>query len=394
MSRQEEAQTAAIESAIHSQGTFCKFLSANDSGETGGHQSGILISTSARSLAFTQEEIKENHIIKKNVKVCWQNDLITDSCITWYESKGEIRLTKFGRGFPWLQPEYTGALFVLTKQTESDYSAFILNSDDNIQGFLDAFGITPAETNCLVDVSQIASEAYEQNIINAFIQSVHAEFPASERMSAAAREIYEQVFHNGALALTDPDKILLDWTAEEYTLFRSFEQANYGAKIKRGFSSVEEFITTANAVLNRRKSRAGKSLEHHLAALFDINHVMYAAQGITEGKKRPDFIFPSEAAYHDETFSIDKICSLAAKTTCKDRWRQVLNESDRLKDSNKYLCTLQQGISSTQLDEMKAEKVVLVVPKPYIAAFPRNRQPEIWTAKKFIGYVRQIENIQ
>lgn len=71
-----------------------------------------------------------------------------------------------------------------------------------------------------------------------------------------------------------------------------------------------------------------------------------------------------------------------------------MNESDRLKDSNKYLCTLQQGISSTQLDEMKAEKVVLVVPKPYIAAFPRNRQPEIWTVKKFIGYVRQIENIQ
>lgn len=394
MSRQDEAQTASIESAIHSRGTFCKFLSANDSGETGGHQSGILISTSARGLAFTQEEIKENHIIKKNVKVRWQNDLITDSCITWYESKREMRLTKFGKGFPWLQPEYTGALFVFTKQTETDYSAFILNSDDDIQGFLDAFGITPAETNCLVDVSQITSEVYEQNVINTFIQSVHAEFPASERMSAAARKIYDQVFHNGTLALTDPDKILLDWTAEEYTLFRSFEQANYGTKIKRGFSSVEEFITTANAVLNRRKSRAGKSLEHHLAALFDINHIRYTAQGITEGKKRPDFIFPSEEAYHDAAFSIDKICSLAAKTTCKDRWRQVLNESDRLKDSNKYLCTLQQGISSTQLDEMQAEKVVLVVPKPYIAAFPRNRQSEIWTVRKFIGYVRQIENIQ
>lgn len=394
MSRQDEAQTASIESAIHSRGTFCKFLSANDSGETGGHQSGILISTSARGLAFTREEIKENHIIKKNVKVRWQNDLITDSCITWYESKREMRLTKFGKGFPWLQPEYTGALFVFTKQTETDYSAFILNSDDDIQGFLDAFGITPAETNCLVDVSQITSEVYEQNVINTFIQSVHAEFPASERMSAAARKIYDQVFHNGTLALTDPDKILLDWTTEEYTLFRSFEQANYGAKIKRGFPSVEEFITTANAVLNRRKSRAGKSLEHHLAALFDINHIRYTAQGITEGKKRPDFIFPSEEAYHDAAFSIDKICSLAAKTTCKDRWRQVLNESDRLKDSNKYLCTLQQGISSTQLDEMQAEKVVLVVPKPYIAAFPRNRQSEIWTVRKFIGYVRQIENIQ
>ena len=64
-------------------------------------------------------------------------------------------------------------------------------------------------------------------------------------------------------------------------------------------------------------------------------------------------------------FTIDKLCTLAVKTTCKDCWRQILNEADRLRDVNKYLCTLQQGICSAQMDEMQEEKVVLVVPKPY-----------------------------
>mgnify|MGYP002868622352 CR=1 FL=1 len=114
------------------------------------------------------------------------------------------------------------------------------------------------------------------------------------------------------------------------------------------FKSVDEFVSMANQVLNRRKSRAGKSLEHHLAAIFDENHISYTAQAVTEGNKRPDFIFPSEAAYHDLSFPVQKITSLAAKTTCKDRWRQILNEADRLRDGKKYLCTLQQGISAKE----------------------------------------------
>ena len=115
--------------------------------------------------------------------------------------------------------------------------------------------------------------------------------------------------------------------------------------------------------------------------------IQYTAQAITEENKRPDFLFPSEEAYHDMTFSIEKLCSLAAKTTCKDRWRQVLNEADRFKDRTKYLCTMQQGISAAQMDEMQAEQVVLVVPKEYI------RRSRIWTISKFVSYVMEMENI-
>ena len=115
---------------------------------------------------------------------------------------------------------------------------------------------------------------------------------------------------------------------------------------------------------------------------------------LQKAKKRPDFIFPSQEAYHSLTFSTDNIISLAAKTTCKDRWRQVLNEANRLRDKNKFLCTLQQGISSDQMDEMEEEKVILVVPKEYIKTYPRDKQDRIWTVKKFIDYVKEVEGIK
>ena len=82
---------------------------------------------------------------------------------------------------------------------------------------------------------------------------------------------------------------------------------------------------------------------------------------------------------------------ISDKTTCKDRWRQVLNEADRLRSKNKFLCTLQQGISSAQLEEMKSEKVVLVVPERYIKTYPEKYQNEIWTVKKFIDYIKEME---
>ena len=44
---------------------------------------------------------------------------------------------------------------------------------------------------------------------------------------------------------------------------------------------MDDFIMLANQVLNRRKSRAGKSLEHHLSAIFDENRIEYSAQAVT-----------------------------------------------------------------------------------------------------------------
>lgn len=280
----------------------------------------------------------------------------------------------------------------MTKIDGDDYKGYVFNTEDEINEFLNAFGITPAETNCLIELNRTDVSIREQVAISQFINDLTVDFPSSDMMSSAARMISYAVHINRSITMTDPDKALLLWTDQEYKLFRALEQARYGQAVSNGFATVDDFVSLANQVLNRRKSRAGKSLEHHLAAVFDENQIRYTAQAVTEGNKRPDFIFPSEAAYHDFSFPISKITSLAAKTTCKDRWRQILNEADRLRDGKKYLCTLQQGISTMQMDEMEAEKVTLVVPKTYISTYPKDRQYRIWSLHKFVDYVKELQN--
>lgn len=383
---------AAIQASLNGELSFCKFLSANDTGLTGGHQAGIYISKPSVPILFpspgTRGENKE-----KWVRVRWQNDFETDTRFIYYgqKTRNEYRITNFGRGFPFLRPEYTGALFVFVKFSEDYYQAFILNTDDEINQYLDAFGLSPAETNRLVEIHHTALELSEKLEIDRFISSLDVDFPSSEQMSAAARYIQDRVYNHVEYIRTNPDRKLLDWTDAEYRLFRALEYARYGELISRGFANVEDFISTANQVLNRRKSRAGKSLEHHLAAIFEGNQVIFSAQAVTEGNKKPDFLFPSQSAYHNINYPTDRIVSLAAKTTCKDRWRQILNEADRLRGRTKFLCTLQQGISAAQMDEMQEERVVLVVPKPFIASYPRDRQDRIWTVGRFIEYVREVE---
>jgi hypothetical protein len=44
------------------------------------------------------------------------------------------------------------------------------------------------------------------------------------------------------------------------------------------------------------------------------------------------------------------------------------------------------------MDEMQAEKVTLVVPKPYIGTYPPSKQSNIWTLSRFVAYVKEIEN--
>ncbi len=386
-----EITSKAIESAVASEVAFCKFLAANDTGATGGHQSGVLVSVSASRMLFA-EALPNNEILKRNVKITWQDDLVTESAFTYYSSKRELRITKFGRGFDVINPDRTGSLFVLTKQSWDDYSAFLLDTEDEIEEFLSTFGISATETNYLFGAGGVQRSTVERQAIETFISSLQVEFPETEAMSLVARTISDTVYNHIEYLTTNPDKKIIEWTNMEYALFRAVEEYRYGDIVKSGFKTVEEFVSVANSILNRRKSRAGKSLEHHLEAIFDANQITYDSQAVTEGKKKPDFLFPSAVAYHDVTHPVDKLATLAAKTTCKDRWRQILNEANRLKDENKYLCTLQQGVSPMQMDEMEAEKVILVVPKPYISCYPKDRQDRIWTISRFVNYIKGIQN--
>ena len=388
----ENIASKVIADTANSEKIFCKFLSANDTGETGGHQGGIYIPKNSVPLIFDTPGIKGQNKEEFN-KIKWQDDFETDAHFKYYGqgTRNEYRITGFGRNFPFLKPDYTGSLVVILKQKDSSYKGYVLETEEEIEDFLEYFGITPTETNCLLNTDLTSLDEKENIAIQEFIKTLTTDFPSSEQMSLAAQRIQNLVFDHEENIQLRPDDKLIDWTEVEYRLFRAIEHERYGVLINNGFSDVEKFIELANQVLNRRKSRAGKSLEHHLSSLFTGNCITFTPQAVTEGNKKPDFIFPSVESYHDASFPVDKLASLAAKTTCKDRWRQVLNEADRLRSKNKFLCTLQQGISSAQLEEMKSEKVVLVVPEKYIKTYPEKYQNDIWTVKKFIEYIKEIE---
>ena len=174
-------------------------------------------------------------------------------------------------------------------------------------------------------------------------------------------------------------------------LLHSLEEKIYRPVFSKPFDNCQSLVEFSNSILNRRKSRAGKSLEHHLAEIFTASHIKFEEQVITENKKKPDFIFPDGESYHNFLFPSDKLTMLGAKTTCKDRWRQVLNEANRI--PNKHLFTLQPGVSKNQLQEMKDEHLTLVVPKDNKKYFLPEFHDNIMSLSDFIVMVRERQSI-
>ena len=372
---------------------FCKFTSANDAGSTGAHQAGYYMPKNAWSIMFDHPGLKgENK--DRTIMIKWQNTFETESRFIYYGkgTRNEYRLTRFGRGFPFLSEDNVGDLFILCQISKDYYEAYVLSADDDIDSFLEAIGIGPTETNALISMQ---THPDPEDVLHQLFQEIlsrYDHFPETNLMAAYARKCHMQAHNISEEFLqNNPDTSILAWINTEYDLFKSFETKLYSPEISRGFGNVETLIAYSNQILNRRKSRAGKSLEHHLSSIFHANHLRFETQVITEEHKKPDFIFPDGESYHNFEFPAEELIFLGAKTTCKDRWRQILNEADRI--PVKHLFTLQQGISKNQLTEMYRENVCLVVPEPYKKSFDQDFRGRILSLKQFTESVKRIQNI-
>jgi hypothetical protein len=381
----------AIEDVQKSEIAFTKFITANDAGATGAHQAGFHIHKSAWRLFFDSEGSKgENK--DKFITIRWQGDFETNSRFIYYGvgTRDEYRLTRFGRGFPYLQDENIGDLLVIIKKSSDYYDAYVLHNDEDIDEFLAGLNISTTDINGIVPRQFEAPEDSMLNCFLSFLNALNTDFPATSVIAANARRCYSSAYGKTPESIkSNPDKEILGWLSAEFQLFKTIENKRYSERIKTPFKTVEELVETANTILNRRKSRAGRSLEHHLEEIFKTFELAYDTQAVTEGNKKPDFLFPGAEAYLDKGFNEKKLMFLAAKTTCKDRWRQILNEADRIK--TKHLFTLQQGISKNQLEEMYRYAVCLVVPKPYLTSFPQEFRERILTLDKFILQVKYTQ---
>ncbi|MGP3699913.1 type II restriction endonuclease, partial [Rhodobacter sp. NSM] len=142
---------------------------------------------------------------------------------------------------------------------------------------------------------------------------------------------------------TSPDKRLLRRRDCEFEIFRSVEEAVELPTIRAGFKTLDDFTPRRRRRCNVAK-RAPADLwsctpreiliEERFREGTDLQHGPQAEPG-----KRPDFLFPSQIAYRDPSFPPARLRMLVTKTTCRDRWRQVINEAGRIQV--KHLLTLQ-----------------------------------------------------
>lgn len=389
----------AIESVQNSHCAFCHYITPNDAGKTGSHQSGFYLPKDAQGIILG-DKAKIGCNANIFIKIKWQDGYITNSRIVYYGvgTRNESRITRFGRGFEWLRDEHVGDLLVLAQQDIENYEAWVLSTEEDIDGFLSYYNLSPEDANKIIqkvdgqlpDSELQLPDSELDNMLSYFVEHIKS-FPETTVMAQTARDCYNQAFKlNDNKIAAKPDEVLLKWVNTEYTLFRMVEHKLYMPIIGNTFKDVSSFVDFANKVLNRRKSRAGKSLEHHLASVFEASNIIYEEQVVTEEKKRPDFIFPDGQCYHNSNFPEALLVSLAAKTTCKDRWRQVINEANRIPE--KHLFTLQPTISKNQLKEMADEKVHLVVPGTYIKNYPQEYRSSIIDLRQFIGFVREKES--
>jgi len=381
---------------------YVKRLSANDTGANGAHQGGPHIAKEFLPRIFPQFNMTgsknpdawfdlyvDSHAAHHKVRVVYYNNKFSGG------TRDEARLTNFGgQSSVFLAPESTGALVVLAFRLDNNGTAIDCHAwvcDNAIEEDIveEVVGPVVPGKHFVWQANHMQPDVLSNNSCRLDVAHMPPEW--LHRFPAGI-EIVRKSVELRPLPNTPADIRLVKRSECEFELFRSIEQAFELPHIRAGFNTVADFIPHAQRILQRRKSRAGRSLELHVREIFLEDGLDegrdFSYQPISELNKKPDFLFPSQAAYQDSDFPKHRLRMLAVKTTCRDRWRQITSEADRI--TKKHLLTLQEGVSVPQFKEMTEAGIQLVIPGRLREKFPKEVRPHLQTLESFIGDVRLL----
>lgn len=354
-------------------------------------------------------------IIQFPTKFLWleeQNSALSENgSVTWYDARenhpkrSEFRLYFSANSVMSMAVE-NDTLFI-AKRTDGTLLIIIAVSGTTIESQLYwLFGIAVPEgndyglseidktndhaldfaTRFILDELGIEVEEPENDRLDSLLDQFDNRFPSTAIFSKFARESLGFPVNE----IEDPDHALISFMDWEEKLFRRLERHIVASRLHEGFHNgdfpdIDGFITFSLSVQNRRKSRVGYAFEDHLSEILQKNDLKFARKAETENKAKPDFLFPGIEFYRDPLFPADQLTMLGTKTTCKDRWRQLLSEAAKIPE--KHLLTLEPGISENQTTEMRSHNIQLILPQAIHQTYSIEQQDWLLNLKEFISLV-------
>ncbi len=386
---------------------FIKRLSGNDTTANGAHQAGPYL---PREFLFrVAPELHKPTRRNPDVSIALSIDSHCDERdirAVWYNNKffggtrNETRLTGFGgASSALLNPENTGAIAMFVfgndaQGTQISCATWVCRDTNEEDLVEERFGpIEPG--NYITWPERIDNRKQYGDTKNPSCRLEPRQIPAEwlSRFPSGEEIIRKVIDIRNPNSFPKPDQRLLARRACEYELYQSVESEYWMPRIRKKFDTIGSLLSVAQSILQSRKTRSGKSLELHIREIFIetglVPNIHFQHSPRTEQGKRPDFLFPSQLAYEDNGFPGKNLRMLAVKTTCKDRWRQILNEADRIPE--KHLLTLQEGVSENQFREMRSSGVRLVVPRGLWRKYPEKIRSKLVSVEAFL---KELESIR
>lgn len=265
----------------------------------------------------------------------------------------------------------------------------------------------------LFDFVGQALEAFRAGELPTFA-AAHLAIPKPREMAKLARQEYRNRHGNldfNPFTLARPGDVVREISRGiEYELYKGFEIRRRSMElVQLILGSDPAAVSVQQALINiitefpkidgillsaaqTRKSRAGASFELHIERLLIDGAIPHEVQVVIDAKKRPDFVLPSLTAFRDEGRGRDGALVLSAKTTLRERWKQVQQE---MQNCDLFLATVDETIAQNAIEDMGRQGIVLVVPESLKASDTTaySSQENVISFKTFFETVLRDERV-
>lgn len=384
-----------------SSSVLVKKLSRNDcswADDSSKHQNGVYIPEGIRKSGFfpslSPKDLKP-HIFEAEFYTVWPavDEEVKYSSVKHFSNKGaECHMTRVPKSeFSCLTPAsllvggilnepFNGKVwywFAVVDSASDDAeiveTIFELDVDFECKIFNPSKILKAADVDSESLIEEI-SLAIAMGRLSEFVASV-SKLPKPEILAKEAQDLY--ISANGLKGLSPyeipcpGDAVMRISRDIEFSLYKRAERRHRAADVIRiiseggedlvrsvvhGFPSLNSSFLSAS---QHRKTRAGRSFEQHISRLLRDGGVSFQEQYITSGR-RPDFVLPDGDSLNSLTRSYEGALVLSAKTTLRERWKQVALEKF---NCGLFLATVDDRVSSEAIDDMHQRGIFLVVPE-------------------------------